>query len=117
MSAATATLESAGLRGVILIDCSHGNSQKDYRRQPAVAEAVAAQVADGSRAIVGVMVESNLVEGRQNLGSGELVRGQSITDACVSWADTVPMLEGARRGGAGPPRLIATRRRQVVGRT
>jgi len=86
-------LEAAGLPGVVMIDCSHGNSQKDYARQPEVARAIAEQVRGGSRAIAGVMIESHLVEGRQDLGKGALVRGQSITDACVSWQTTVPMLD------------------------
>jgi len=86
------TLEAAGLRGSVMVDCSHGNSEKDYRQQPAVCRAVAEQVAAGSRAIFGLMIESNLVEGRQNLGHA-LAYGQSITDACVSWDTTVPMLD------------------------
>jgi 3-deoxy-7-phosphoheptulonate synthase len=76
-----------------MIDCSHGNSNKDYRQQPAVCRAIAEQVAAGSRAIFGLMIESNLVEGNQKLGDGPLTYGQSITDACVSWESTVPMLD------------------------
>lgn len=78
----------------VMIDCSHGNSAKDYRRQPEVARRVAKQVADGSAEICGVMLESHLVEGRQDLVPGKpLAYGQSITDACISWRDTVPVLE------------------------
>ena len=97
-------LKEAGLPGVVMIDCSHGNSQKDFAQQPLVAHDVAAQVRAGSAAIAGVMIESHLVEGRQDLGGHQLVRGQSITDACVSWKATVPMLDEladavrARRG-------------------
>jgi 3-deoxy-7-phosphoheptulonate synthase len=87
-------LHAQGLSERVMIDCSHGNSAKDYRRQAAVARELAAQVAAGSTAICGVMLESHLVEGRQELVAGKpLVYGQSITDACISWSDTVPLLE------------------------
>jgi len=89
-----AKLRKVGLLDRFMIDCSHGNSQKDYRRQPEVAHAVAEQVAAGCDAICGVMLESHLVEGRQDLESGKpLLYGQSITDACISWEMTVPILE------------------------
>ncbi|HET9062043.1 MAG TPA: 3-deoxy-7-phosphoheptulonate synthase, partial [Candidatus Binatia bacterium] len=89
-----ANLRKVGLPSRVMIDCSHGNSQKDYRRQPEVAHSVAEQVAGGSDAICGVMLESHLVEGRQDLEPGKpLVYGQSITDACISWETTVPILE------------------------
>jgi len=96
---ACAALAKAGLAQRLMVDCSHGNSQKDYRRQPEVADHVAAQVAGGSRAILGVMIESNLVDGRQDLPptgapcDKPLVHGQSITDACLGWTATVPVLE------------------------
>jgi 3-deoxy-7-phosphoheptulonate synthase len=84
----------AGLSARLLIDCSHGNSRKDHRNQPAVAGEVAAQVAAGDRSICGVMLESHLVEGKQNQSSATpLVYGQSITDACISWTQTVPVLQ------------------------
>eukprot|EP00474_Spongospora_subterranea_P008794 CRZ09252.1 hypothetical protein [Spongospora subterranea] len=77
----------------IMIDCSHGNSLRLHKNQPLVANAIADQVAQPSgAAIIGAMIESNLVEGKQDIG-GSLRYGQSITDACVSWQDTVPMLE------------------------
>jgi 3-deoxy-7-phosphoheptulonate synthase len=77
-----------------MVDCSHGNSRKDYRRQPEVAKALADQIAAGERAIMGVMLESNLVEGNQELSPGKpLTYGQSVTDACISWDSTVPVLE------------------------
>jgi len=89
-----AKLRKVGLPDRVMIDCSHGNSQKDYLRQPLVAHEVAEQVAAGSEAICGVMLESHLVEGRQDLEAGKpLVYGQSITDACISWEMTVPILE------------------------
>jgi len=76
-----------------MIDCSHGNSGKDHRRQPVVAREIAAQVAGGDTAIVGVMMESFLVEGRQDLsGSAPLRYGQSITDACMGWETTAGVL-------------------------
>jgi 3-deoxy-7-phosphoheptulonate synthase len=82
-------LEKAGLPKRVMIDCSHANSGKDHRRQPAVCRDVAGQIAGGDRRIVGVMLESNLVEGAQQLVPGrELVYGQSITDACIGWEQT-----------------------------
>jgi 3-deoxy-7-phosphoheptulonate synthase len=94
LEACSGTLEKAGLPSRIMIDCSHGNSRKDHARQPAVAEDIAAQVAAGSRLIAGVMLESHLKEGKQNhTASTPLVYGQSITDACISWETTVPVLE------------------------
>ncbi|MCC6161884.1 MAG: 3-deoxy-7-phosphoheptulonate synthase [Acidobacteria bacterium] len=78
----------------VMIDCSHGNSRKDHRLQVDVAHDVAAQVADGSWPIFGVMLESHLVEGRQNYVPGcAAVYGQSITDACLSFEQTEPLLE------------------------
>ena len=87
-------LRAKGLRETVMIDCSHGNSQKDHRRQTEVATSVCRQVADGSRQIFGVMLESHLVEGRQDYVPGRsAVYGQSITDACISMAQTEPLLE------------------------
>ena len=77
-----------------MIDVSHGNSSKDHRRQVGVAHDVAGQIAGGERRIVGVMIESHLEEGRQDLKPGvPLKRGVSITDACIGFAQTVPVLE------------------------
>lgn len=85
-------LARLGLPARVMVDCSHGNSAKDPRRQPEVAEAVAEQVAAGSRHLCGVMLESFLVEGRQDLADGKLpVYGQSITDACMGWERTLPV--------------------------
>jgi 3-deoxy-7-phosphoheptulonate synthase len=76
-----------------MIDTSHGNSDKDHRRQPLVAGEVAAQVAQGEAGIIGVMMESFLVDGRQDLvDRHKLVYGQSVTDACMGWAMTLPVL-------------------------
>ncbi len=88
-----ATLRGAGLREQVMIDVSHGNSGKQHLRQIAVAQDVAAQVAAGERRISGVMIESHLEEGRQDLVAGTpLKRGVSITDACIGFAQTVPVL-------------------------
>ena len=84
-------LTKEGLPSKVMIDCSHGNSKKDYRLQGAVLESVITQVKAGSKAILGVMIESNLVEGRQEIGP-EAVYGQSVTDGCVSIGQTRDML-------------------------
>jgi 3-deoxy-7-phosphoheptulonate synthase len=89
-----AVLRGAGLREQVMIDVSHGNSGKAYQRQVAVARDVAAQVARGERRIVGVMIESHLEEGRQDLVPGRpLRRGVSITDACIGFPQTAAVLE------------------------
>jgi len=86
-------LEAAGLPGHVMIDCSHANSGKDHLRQPVVVADVAAQVAGGSRKIFGVMLESFLEDGNQNHEKARtLTYGQSITDKCMSWARTQPLL-------------------------
>ena len=88
-------LDAAGLAGRVMIDLSHDNSGKDPERQPAVAADVGAQIAGGERAITGVMLESFLVAGRQDLGDGSDLRyGQSITDGCIAWETTVEVLQG-----------------------
>ncbi len=90
IAAAVETLASAGLNQRVLVDCSHANSRSDPRNQPAVLANVAEQVAEGSPNILGFMMESNLVAGRQDLGpwSPNPVYGQSITDACIDFATT-----------------------------
>ena len=94
VGAAATQLKEAGLPPRVMIDCSHGNSAKDHKRQPAVVRAVAAQVAGGARDVFGVMLESHLIEGNQKQQAGrELVYGQSITDACIGWDTTVEVLE------------------------
>lgn len=94
----------------LMIDTSHGNSNKDYRRQPEVATAVARQIAGGQRGIIGVLLESFLVAGRQDLQPNTpLVYGQSVTDACMDWEMTVPLLQNlaqaVRARRAGDPSL------------
>jgi 3-deoxy-7-phosphoheptulonate synthase len=87
-------LRAAGLREQLMIDVSHGNSSKQYARQVEVAQDVAAQVAGGDRRIIGVMIESHLAQGRQDLVPGvPLKHGVSITDACIGFAQTVPVLQ------------------------
>jgi 3-deoxy-7-phosphoheptulonate synthase len=86
-------LHARGLTETVMIDCSHGNSQKDHTRQAEVAQAIARQVAGGSWHVFGAMLESHLVEGRQDYKPGVAsVYGQSITDACISWEQTEPLL-------------------------
>jgi 3-deoxy-7-phosphoheptulonate synthase len=88
-----AKMEAAGVQPRIMIDCSHANSNKDYRRQAIVCRDVAAQIAAGDKRIIGVMLESNLVAGAQKLVPGQpLVYGQSITDGCIDWAETHTLL-------------------------
>src|SRR5688572_17488414 len=90
---AVVVLEKAKLPGRLMIDCSHGNSGKDPERQPTVARDIAGQIRAGARTIAGVMIESHLVGGRQNAAPGQkLTYGQSITDACLAWPETVPVL-------------------------
>ena len=87
-------LIKAGLRPALMVDCSHANSQKNHKNQIRVGESLAAQVSTGSQAIFGVMLESNLVEGRQDVvPEKSLTYGQSITDACLGFDETVPVLE------------------------
>jgi 3-deoxy-7-phosphoheptulonate synthase len=86
-------MREAGLDPRIMIDCSHANSNKDYKRQGLVCRDVAAQIAAGNRDIMGVMIESNLVAGAQKLEPGKpLLYGQSITDACIDWTETQSLL-------------------------
>jgi 3-deoxy-7-phosphoheptulonate synthase len=106
-------LRTAGLPARIMIDTSHGNSSKDHRKQPLVARDIAEQVSEGETAIFGVMIESFLEEGRQDLVDPDTLRyGQSITDACLDWAATMPVLQGlaqAVRSRRGGPKLTSRR--------
>jgi 3-deoxy-7-phosphoheptulonate synthase len=88
---AVARLRAAGREGRVVVDASHGNSGKDHRRQPGVVADLAAQVARGGP-VAGVMIESFLVEGRQEIGP-DMVRGRSVTDGCVGWDTTVELLD------------------------
>jgi 3-deoxy-7-phosphoheptulonate synthase len=95
VATAAAALAQSGLPARLMIDCSHGNSNKDYSRQPIVAADIALQIAHGSSSICGLMLESHLVEGRQDIVSGRdgLRYGQSVTDGCIGWDATVAVLE------------------------
>jgi 3-deoxy-7-phosphoheptulonate synthase len=94
IAAACEELRKAGLAERLMVDFSHANSRKDYRRQAEVCREVAAQVASGDERIVGGMIESHLIEGRQDLTpGGPLVFGQSVTDPCIGWDDSVALLE------------------------
>ncbi len=98
-------LDQAGLHPRLMVDCSHGNSAKDHRRQPGVAAEIARQVGGGSHDVFGVMIESHLVEGSQRHSPDQpMVHGQSITDSCVSWETTLGILEELSRA-------VRTRRR------
>jgi len=86
-------LQRAGLPPNIMIDFSHANSQKQYERQLVVGHDVSGQIAADDRRIIGVMIESHLIAGRQDIAIGqEPVYGQSVTDACIGWDETVPLL-------------------------
>jgi 3-deoxy-7-phosphoheptulonate synthase len=86
-------LAAAGLGGKLMVDCSHANSQKKHERQVDVARDVAAQIAGGDERIIGMMLESHINPGRQDLAPGkELLYGVSITDACIGWDATVDVL-------------------------
>ena len=108
VNAACALLQAAGLREQVMIDASHANSSKQHRRQIEVAADVARQISAGDHRITGLMVESHLQEGRQDIVPGQaLQHGVSVTDACISMEQTVPLLQGlaaavrARRALAG----------------
>ncbi|MBR4107313.1 MAG: 3-deoxy-7-phosphoheptulonate synthase [Akkermansia sp.] len=90
-------LQKAGISNRIMIDCSHGNSHKDWTRQPAVAMDIAEQLAAGSQSIGSVMIESNIYSGNQKCGP-ELKYGVSITDACIDWNGTLGMLDTLAAG-------------------
>src|SRR5690606_30825530 len=121
VEAACADLEKAGLPASLMVDCSHANSLKQHERQKDVAADIAAQMKAGSKRIFGVMLESHLVAGAQKFTPGKddargLSYGQSITDACIGWSDTLDVLENlssavqVRRAQAQPveqPELVA----------
>jgi 3-deoxy-7-phosphoheptulonate synthase len=90
------TLEKKGQKQAIMIDCSHGNSNKDHRNQPKVAQVIGDQLRAGEKSIIGVMIESNIGEGNQKVpaeGPAGLKKGVSITDACIDWETTITVLE------------------------
>lgn len=87
-------MQQAGLRPSLMIDCSHGNSNKDFRRQSGVAESAVAQIKDGNRSIIGLMLESNIHEGNQSSEQprSDMRYGVSVTDACINWETTENLL-------------------------
>ncbi|MCK6411457.1 MAG: 3-deoxy-7-phosphoheptulonate synthase AroG [Azonexus sp.] len=94
VDAASKEIAKAGLAARLMVDFSHGNSRKQYKLQMEVSDSVAAQIAAGEERIMGVMVESHLVEGRQDLVPGQpLTYGQSVTDACIHWEDSVRVMD------------------------
>ncbi|MGH7944800.1 MAG: 3-deoxy-7-phosphoheptulonate synthase [Opitutaceae bacterium] len=92
VQSATQLLRKYELPPYLMVDCSHANSGKDPQRQPVVAGDLAAQVAAGERGIAAVMIESNLLGGVQDYRARPLVHGRSVTDACLSWEQTLPVL-------------------------
>jgi 3-deoxy-7-phosphoheptulonate synthase len=93
VSQACTLLEKSGLRSHVMIDCSHANSRKDHTCQPVVCRDVISQISKGSRHVLGLMLESNMVAGAQKLTKEKnLVYGQSITDACIGWPETLELL-------------------------
>ncbi|KAH8589793.1 hypothetical protein B0O99DRAFT_723048 [Bisporella sp. PMI_857] len=93
---AKAALAKSGMKERLMVDCSHGNSQKNHKNQPKVAAELAEQISKGEQAIMGVMIESNINEGNQKVppeGKSGLKFGVSITDACISWEDTESVLQ------------------------
>ena len=95
---ARAQLRSAGLAESIMIDCSHGNSEKDPERQLAVIDDVLAQRLAGESALKAIMIESHLVGGRQSLDANTLIYGQSVTDACLGFDATRRALQELGNG-------------------
>jgi 3-deoxy-7-phosphoheptulonate synthase len=96
VAACAAALGKAGLRSKIMVDCSHGNSNKDHKRQPLVFAEVLRQARRPGSPIIGAMIESNLEEGNQPITGGKLKYGVSVTDKCLGWKETEAMLLAAR---------------------
>ena len=94
ISTAVRCLAKEGIHRPVMVDCSHGNSEKDHTRQVPVAQSVVNQFAEGQTAIMGLLIESNLKPGNQKWEAGKsLERGVSITDACIGWEDTEQLLD------------------------
>ena len=94
VDAACAEIARSGLAARLMVDFSHGNSRKQFKLQMEVCDSVAEQISGGEERIMGVMVESHLVEGRQDLSPDKpLTYGQSVTDACINWDDSVAVME------------------------
>ncbi len=94
VNAAAENLKKEGLLTKLMVDCSHGNSSKKHENQIVVAEDISRQIEQGGKSIIGVMLESNLIAGRQDILPGQpLEYGKSVTDACIGWDETVQVLE------------------------
>ena len=110
INAVVESLRKKQLTPRLMVDCSHGNSNKDHRQQVKVASSLSEQISSGSSAILGIMLESNLRAGNQPLKTkAQLIYGQSITDACIDWAETVTILEKLARA-------VKIRRNKVKGK-
>ena len=108
IAATEAALAKIGAHPSIMVDCSHANSNKDYRLQPKVLASVTEQILAGNTSITGVMIESNLEAGNQDINAPEGLRyGVSVTDACVSWAETEEMLRRLNSALGDSPRAAA----------
>lgn len=107
VDAACQAAEAVGLRGCVMIDTSHANSAKKPENQPLVAADIAGQIADGEQRILGLLIESHLVAGRQDLSNTPLTYGQSVTDGCIDWASTVQVLYGLTEAVAGRRKVAA----------
>lgn len=107
VDAAANTLAKAGLAGRIMIDCSHANSGKDFAQQPVVLANIAAQVAQGDTRIIGVMLESHLVSGKQEVDAQPLTYGMSVTDACLGWEETATALRDLAKAVRERRRILA----------
>ncbi len=115
VDAACAAIGKAGLPARVMIDVSHANSGKNPENQPQVAGDIAARIAAGERCILGVMVESHLLGGRQELQAGQPLRyGQSITDGCIDWASSVHVLQRLAQAVRQRRRVAAAARRAEV---
>jgi 3-deoxy-7-phosphoheptulonate synthase len=109
VQAAAEALEKARIRPRVMIDASHANSKKDYTRQPLVIEDICGQIEAGDSHLFGVMIESHLVGGRQDLVPGKpLVYGQSITDGCVDWDTSMNLLDRLARAVRGRRERLAS---------
>jgi 3-deoxy-7-phosphoheptulonate synthase len=98
VNAAVRSMRAAGLAPAVVVDCSHGNSEKNPERQPFVARTVIEQVAAGAEGLAGIMLESHLVRGRQEVTARPLTYGQSVTDACIDFDTTADVLRELSRG-------------------
>ena len=107
IAAAAKAVAGEGIARPVMVDCSHGNSAKDHRRQVPVARDVLATLREGEERVMGLLIESNIGEGRQDWGTGKLRYGVSITDACIGWDETAALLVELAAGARAPQRQRA----------